>query len=130
MDVNGRDQQNSRSEEDIAFREQQMSDNLMSPFCPGRTLLACPSEEATKLRQEIRSSLKQGQSIDQIQSSLVQRYGEDIRGLGSVSSVSTLLWVAPVAFCVLAFFIVGRVLRRGVETPAEGNEENGESISD
>ena len=102
----------AESSEEIAFREQQMSDNLMSPFCPGRTLLACPSEEATKLRGEIREMLESGKVQREIEQTLVQRYGEDIRGLGGLGGLGSALGVAPIVFLAAAFLLVVLFLKR------------------
>lgn len=51
---------------------------LMSPFCPGRTLAACPSEKADELRVWILLQESAGASREEVEEQLVARYGSDI----------------------------------------------------
>ena len=43
-------------------RAQKLADDLKSPFCPGKTLKACTSPNAARLRREIQDMVKQGLS--------------------------------------------------------------------
>jgi len=58
----------------------ELSGDLMSPFCPGRTISACPSSQARKLEERILQEAKSGKSREQIEQSLVADYGSDIIG--------------------------------------------------
>jgi len=53
-----------------------MAHDLMSPFCPGRTLSACPSPQADQLRQWILFQAAAGQSQEQIEEILYERFGD------------------------------------------------------
>lgn len=53
-----------------------MAHDLMSPFCPGRTLAACPSPQADQLRQWILFQAAAGQTRGQIEESLFARFGD------------------------------------------------------
>ena len=44
----------------------ELSSEIMSPFCPGRTLSACPSRDAVSLRQSILLMAEEGYSKDRI----------------------------------------------------------------
>ncbi|MGH1340744.1 MAG: cytochrome c-type biogenesis protein [Nannocystales bacterium] len=57
-----------------------LSTDLMSPFCPGRTIASCPSSQARKLEERILAEAKSGKTRDEIEQSLVDDYGSDIIG--------------------------------------------------
>jgi cytochrome c-type biogenesis protein CcmH/NrfF len=59
---------------------QQLSGDLMSPYCPGRTIASCPSGAARKLEDEILAQAQAGKTRAEIEASLVERFGEDIIG--------------------------------------------------
>jgi len=59
---------------------QSLSNDLMSPYCPGRTIAACPSPQARQLEDHILAQAQGGKSREQIEASLVQRFGDDIVG--------------------------------------------------
>jgi cytochrome c-type biogenesis protein CcmH/NrfF len=61
-------------------RARALADELMSPFCPGRTLSDCPSPNASAVREEIRAWIHQGQSDDQIRATLRTRFGPALVG--------------------------------------------------
>ncbi len=117
MDVNG-------GEGAVFVNESRLSESLMSPFCPGRTLSACPSEEAVKLRSEIRGMFKEGKGEEEIQGVLVSRYGADIRGIPAADGVGVLIWAAPATFLFLSLLLLIFFVRRnrGIVPPA-GDED-------
>lgn len=59
---------------------QELSGDLMSPYCPGRTIASCPSKSARRLEDEILALAEQGKSREEIEGTLVERFGEDIIG--------------------------------------------------
>ncbi len=62
--------------EDLAT---ELSHDLMSPYCPGRTVATCPSPQARKLENSILEQAKAGKSRVEIESELASRF-PDIRG--------------------------------------------------
>lgn len=58
----------------------ELSHDLMSPYCPGRTIASCPSPQARKLEAHILEQAETGKSREEIETSLVTRFGPDIRG--------------------------------------------------
>src|SRR5258708_17969286 len=60
---------------------QDVAGDLMSPACPGRTLLNCTSSQAEQWRELIRQKLVQGESKEQI-----LRYFVDIGGEGILAA--------------------------------------------
>lgn len=59
---------------------QSLSNDLMSPYCPGRTIAACPSPQARQLEDHILAEAQAGKSREDIEAALVQRFGDDIVG--------------------------------------------------
>jgi cytochrome c-type biogenesis protein CcmH/NrfF len=62
--------------EDLAT---ELSHDLMSPYCPGRTIATCPSPQARKLENIILEQAKAGKTRVEIESELAKRF-PDIRG--------------------------------------------------
>lgn len=83
---------------------QELSHDLMSPYCPGRTIASCPSKSARKLEDQILAEAKAGKNRDQIETQLVARFGKDIVGykppplllggtiVGGALALGLLLW--------------------------------------
>lgn len=59
---------------------QELSNNLMSPYCPGKTIASCSSQNARKLEDTILEQAKAGKSADEIESELVEQFGEHVIG--------------------------------------------------
>jgi cytochrome c-type biogenesis protein CcmH/NrfF len=57
----------------------ELSHDLMSPYCPGRTIATCPSPQARKLEHHILEQAQQGKSRVEIETALAERF-PDIRG--------------------------------------------------
>lgn len=57
----------------------ELSHDLMSPYCPGRTIATCPSPQARKLEGHILEQAEQGKSREEIEAALALRF-PDIRG--------------------------------------------------
>jgi cytochrome c-type biogenesis protein CcmH/NrfF len=56
-----------------------LANDLMSPFCPGRSLADCPSPDAASLRMWILVQAAAGRTRDDVEQELYARYGEVIR---------------------------------------------------
>jgi cytochrome c-type biogenesis protein CcmH/NrfF len=66
---------------EAARRAQGLEDRVMSPFCPGKTIKACPSPKAGEWRNDIRQWAAEGLSNDQIEQRLRERVpGFDLSG--------------------------------------------------
>lgn len=94
-------------------------DSVMSPYCPGRTLSACPSDSARELRDDLRLKLEQGYPADELKAELDRRYG-DLAGKPTGERSAPLAIVG-----VMLFFFVGAVLVfRSVTGGEDVKEEN------
>ena len=58
----------------------ELSNELMSPYCPGRTIASCPSGQARKLEDHILAEAQAGKTREEIEQSLVERFGPEIIG--------------------------------------------------
>lgn len=107
------------TKEQRAVITQELSDRIMSPFCPGRTLSACPSDQARKLRQEIDSWLQQGYTRVAVENRLSMIYGDQVFGVPKRSGFGLLGWWAPAIFVVVTVLGVVLALRRlrSIEPP-------------
>lgn len=57
-----------------------LSNELMSPYCPGRTIASCPSGNARKLEDQILAEAQAGKTREEIEQGLVERFGPQIIG--------------------------------------------------
>jgi cytochrome c-type biogenesis protein CcmH/NrfF len=100
---------------------QDLSNDLMSPYCPGRTISSCPSEAARKLEDHILEQAQSGKSREQIETELVERFGSDIVGYAPQPIV---LWgtavVAMVALVLVAMLGKRWVRKSRVVGPGAG----------
>ena len=96
----------------------EMAHDLMSPFCPGRTLAACPSGESDQLRQWILLQAAAGQSREQLEADLLERFGDAILSAPRAEGVfGVSAYVIPIAGFLLglglAGWLIARLARRG-----------------
>ena len=94
--------------------------DLMSPYCPGRTLATCPSPQAAELVQWIVLQEASGATKQEVLDQLVERFGDEILGAPKAEGFAIWAYVLPVLGFVagggLAFLALRRVVRG--ETPA------------
>lgn len=91
-------------------RAHSISRQVMSPYCPGRTLADCPSPDAGALRQEIRELVGSGRDESAILSALRERYGDAVVGVPEGAWANAL----PVIVLLLGGLVLFVVLRRQI----------------
>lgn len=52
---------------------------VYSPFCPGKTLAMCPSPNAAEVRMDIQAMARKGMAKEDIKNTVVAKYGEEFR---------------------------------------------------
>ncbi len=62
-------------------RAHALARDVMSPFCPGRTLADCPSPDAAALREEIRGLIDAGVDEEAVRVRLEKRFGDAVIGV-------------------------------------------------
>lgn len=80
-----------------------LADELMSPFCPGRTLAECPSPQAADLRMWLVTQEAAGASREEVEAILYDRFGDVIRPTPRPEGWGLTAYVIP----VLAFLAGG-----------------------
>jgi cytochrome c-type biogenesis protein CcmH len=74
---------------------QDIAGDLMSPACPGRTLLNCTSGQAEQWRELVRQKLAQGESKEQILRYFVEIGGEGILAAPPKQGFALTAWLLP-----------------------------------
>lgn len=67
-----------RAAEEASRRVNRLSDQLKSPFCPGKTLLTCTSYQAFELRKEMTDMIRDGKSDEEILAALRDSFGDEL----------------------------------------------------
>ena len=98
-----------------------ISERVMSPFCPGVTLHDCPSDSAVALRDRITAMAEDGFTSDQIMSALEREYGDTIRAEPLKSGRGLIAWILPALAAIVAISVAWVLMRKWAtvpETPA------------
>lgn len=98
----------------LARSAHELSRELMSPYCPGRTLADCPSPDAGAVRDEIRAALRAGEPVDSIRTRIEARFGAAVVGVPT----TTLGWLLPILMLAAGALALVFVLRRALARPA------------
>ncbi len=85
---------------------------LLSPYCPGRTLADCPSEAAQTLRVWLITQEAAGRSRADVEAELVDRFGEEILAAPPTRGFGLTAYVVPVVAFGLGGLLVAVFLRR------------------
>src|SRR5437667_2426839 len=91
---------------------QDVAGDLMSPACPGRTLLNCTSSQAEQWRELIRQKLAQGESKEQILRYFVDVGGEGILAAPPKQGFALTAWLLPLFVMVNGAGLIVILTRR------------------
>jgi cytochrome c-type biogenesis protein CcmH len=91
---------------------QDIAGDLMSPACPGRTLLNCTSSQAEQWRELIRQKLAQGESKDQILQYFVDIGGEGVLAAPPKQGFALTAWLLPLFVMVNGVGLILILTRR------------------
>lgn len=98
---------------------------IFSPFCPGRVLSDCPSQQASELKNSIRLKLIRGESRENIVHSLVDTYGDEVLASPPLSGFGWFAWGVPIFFFSLGILIWILVVSR--DKAKDGSKEKEEN---
>lgn len=101
---------------------QEIADVTMSPFCPGRTISACPSPAAKDLRDQIRNWLNQGYSKTAVTNQLRTLYGDDVLGTPEVEGFDLVAWASPILFLLIGLCLIFGLLYTLRAKPSASSE--------
>lgn len=80
--------------------------DVMSPFCPGRSLNDCPSSKAHELKDEIRSEIEGGKKKEEILEKIFSKYGDQYRAIPKTEGFGLLAWGLPCAFLAVGLGVL------------------------
>jgi cytochrome c-type biogenesis protein CcmH len=84
----------------------------MSPFCPGRALSDCPSEQAESLRMWVLTQEEEGRSRADVEAEIVGRYGDIVLAAPRAKGFGLTAYLIPAAAFVGGGLLVGTFLHR------------------
>jgi cytochrome c-type biogenesis protein CcmH len=94
---------------------------LMSPYCPGRSLIECPSPAATELRLWIQGQEEAGVSRAAVEQRLVEQFGDKLRHSPRAEGWGLFSYLVPagvlLAGGVFAFGFLRRQSRPALASP-------------
>ena len=100
----------------------ELESELMSPYCPGRSLIECPSPQATELRLWIQAQEKAGVSRSDVEARLFEQFGDQLRHSPRAEGWGLWAYLVPglamLAGGVLVFGFLRRPARALAATPA------------
>lgn len=85
---------------------------VMSPYCPGLMLAACPSSLAEDLRNDIRAELKAGKVPAAIENDLHRRFGDETRAAPAFKGLGRVVWTLPLLLLAGSGWALAAWLRR------------------
>ena len=92
----------------------ELARDLMSPFCPGRTLADCGSPDAAVVREEIRKALGAGESPESVRARIETRFGDRVVGVPRERTG----WLLPIAARGAGAGVLALVIRRALQPPS------------
>jgi len=90
----------------------ELSHEIMSPFCPGRSLADCPSPQAESLRAWIVIQEATGRSRADVEAELLERFGDVILSAPRAEGIGLAAYAIPVLAFLAGGVLVGVFLRR------------------
>jgi cytochrome c-type biogenesis protein CcmH/NrfF len=90
----------------------ELASQLMSPYCPGRTLSECPSPQAATLRMWIIVQESAGRPKDEVLEELYARFGDQLRGAPRAEGFGIAAYAIPVLAFLGGGILVWVFLRR------------------
>src|SRR5215831_10976334 len=97
---------------------QDVAGDLMSPACPGRTLLNCTSSQAEQWRELIRQKLAQGESKEKILQYFVDISGDGILAAPPKRGFALTAWLLPFFVVVNGAVLIIALTRRWAQRRA------------
>ena len=85
---------------------------MMSPFCPGRSLADCPSTEAQSLRMWILVQEAAGRERSEVETELLDRYGDVVLAAPRAQGFGLVAYLMPAVVFVAGGVLLGVFLRR------------------
>jgi cytochrome c-type biogenesis protein CcmH/NrfF len=94
---------------------------VWSPYCPGRLLVDCSTQQAAELRGEIARRVDRGDSGDEVLAWVRDEFGEAAVARPETSGFGLVIWLVPVLLFTIGGLVVWRFVSRNVEASEQEN---------
>lgn len=105
----------------------ELEHELMSPYCPGRSLVECPSPQATELRMWIHAQEQAGVPREEVEARLYQEFGDVLRHAPRAEGWGIWAYLVPalalLAGGALVVWFLGRSSASAPEPPAPARRD-------
>jgi cytochrome c-type biogenesis protein CcmH len=108
----------ARAEPAPAERARAIESQVWSPYCPGRLLSDCTTQQARELRAEILRRVEGGQSGEEVLAWIRRNHGDEALARPEASGAGLLLWLAPAAIFAAGAAVLVVLVRRWSRAPA------------
>ena len=119
------------SEEVWQKKAAEMYQQVLSPFCPGRSLNDCPSSKAQELKTEMLVKLQSGVQEQEVLEGVFAKFGDQYRAIPKGEGFGRLVWLVPGVFVcaglALAYFVSTR--RNTVSIPVSPTGKSVKAIT-
>jgi cytochrome c-type biogenesis protein CcmH len=116
--------------DELETRTVQVSSLLRCPTCQGLSINDSPARMARAMKEQTRELLAQGYSGEQVMTYFEKAYGEFVRLEPPRRGINWLVWLSPVAFLIVGFFVVRRVVGKMSAPKPAMTEEPGAGVPD
>lgn len=89
-----------------------VAEQLYCPVCENTPLDVCGTKACADWRDEIRTMLEEGRSVDEIKQHFVDFYGRRVLATPEVGGIDILVWVLPPIGVLVGVFVLVTSLRR------------------
>lgn len=107
---------------EVSRISQEISNEILSPFCPGKSLDMCPSPNAAAVRREIQELAAQGKSKTEIKEYVITTYGEEFRIIEPPAQDNIALFIALLLGLIFAGALIFVLSRRRQEPNAVASQ--------
>ncbi|WP_245646544.1 cytochrome c-type biogenesis protein [Sphingomonas soli] len=94
-------------------RAKALMEKLRCLVCQGQSIADSDAEMAGDMRALVRQRIQAGETPDQVETWLIQRYGDYVSYDPPLSWVTAPLWIAPLVLLGLGLLLSARLFRRG-----------------
>jgi len=98
----------------------QLSNRVMSPYCPGRSLSDCPSPQAAELREWIVEQENAGVSRSEVEQELFRVFGDQLLQAPRAEGMGLMAYLVPALAFAAGGALVAFFLRRQRSSSAGG----------
>lgn len=114
----------------ISRTTMEVSNEVMSPFCPGKTLAMCPSPAAAEVRRDIQKMAREGSDTETIKQALIDKYGDEFKRVEPSQSDNALVLALVGAGLLLCLFVVLWISKRGTGRDEDDASGRGDDDGD